>query len=85
MHLEKLTWGQEEAIFRQSQLNTFFGEKQVTGPFLDQLHPEELNKAHKSFQKKRCSSGKIFFGKKSLLLWSSVALMVVALMEYLLY
>ena len=42
MYLEKLTLGQGEAFTRQSKLNAFFGEKQVTGPILDQLHPEEL-------------------------------------------
>ena len=42
MYLEKLTRGQGEASTRQSKLNSFFGEKPVTGPILDQLHPEEL-------------------------------------------
>ena len=42
MYLEKLTRGQGEAFTRQSKLNAFFGEKPVTGPILDQLHPVEL-------------------------------------------
>jgi len=42
MYLEKLTRGQGEAFTRHSKLNAFFGEKQVTGRFFDQLHSEEL-------------------------------------------
>ena len=42
MYLEKLTRGPGGAFIRQSKLNPFFGEKQVTGHFSYQLHPEEL-------------------------------------------
>ena len=42
MYLEKLIRGQGKRFICQSEFNAFFGEKQVTGPFLDQLQPEEL-------------------------------------------
>ena len=43
MYLEKLTRGPGGGAFiRQSKLNPFFGEKQVTGRFSDQSHSEEL-------------------------------------------